>query len=65
MGAGLPVIPVEVVSIGTGGDIGLDVALEALRVAYEKRLATPADIAKYAKIDRVHRVMQPYLEALS
>lgn len=44
--------------------VGLDVALEALRAAYEKRLATPAEIANYAKIDRVDRVMQPYLEAL-
>lgn len=45
--------------------IGLDVALEALRAAYEKRLATPAEIARFARIDRVDRVMQPYLEALS
>lgn len=45
--------------------VGLDVALEALRAAYEQRLATPAEIAKYARINRVDRVMQPYLEALS
>ncbi len=45
--------------------IGLDVALEALRSAYEQRAATPAEIAKYARVDRVDRVMQPYLEALS
>src|SRR5690606_22072336 len=41
--------------------VGLDVALEALRSAIEQRLATPAEIAAHARIDRVDRVMQPYL----
>ena len=43
--------------------IGLDVALEALRDAREQKKATVDDIWKYAQIDRVANVMQPYLEA--
>lgn len=45
--------------------IGLDVALEALR-SWRQR-APKADfkaIDKYARIDRVQRVMRPYLEAI-
>ena len=45
--------------------VGTDVALEALRDCLRKRKATPADIFEMAKIDRVARVMRPYLEALT
>jgi predicted transcriptional regulator of viral defense system len=45
--------------------IGLDVAIEALRDCLKKRRATIDEIWKYAKICRVTRVMQPYLEALT
>lgn len=44
--------------------IGLDVALEALSEAWRMRRITMADIEEYARICRVARVMQPYLEAL-
>lgn len=45
--------------------IGLDVAIEALRDVLQERRCTREDIRKYAKINRVERVMQPYLEALT
>jgi predicted transcriptional regulator of viral defense system len=45
--------------------IGLDVALEALRECRRLRLATPNQIAQYAKTNRVFNVMRPYLEALA
>lgn len=44
--------------------IGLDVALEALRDAWQRRLVTMDEIDYYARICRVQRVMRPYLEAL-
>lgn len=44
--------------------IGLDVALEALRECVGQRKATIREIHHFAKICRVARVMQPYLEAL-
>jgi predicted transcriptional regulator of viral defense system len=44
--------------------IGLDVAVEALRECRRQRLATPAQLADYARLDRVLNVMRPYLEAL-
>jgi predicted transcriptional regulator of viral defense system len=45
--------------------IGLDVALEALRDAWRSRKVTMANINHFAKINRVERVMQPYLEAMT
>lgn len=45
--------------------VGLDVALEALRDALRKKLATADDIWRYALIDRVGNVMRPYLEGAS
>lgn len=44
--------------------IGLDVALEALREAWRERRVMMDDLARYARICRVSRVMQPYLESL-
>jgi predicted transcriptional regulator of viral defense system len=44
--------------------IGLDVALEALREAVRSRKATPAEIMEFAQIDRVSKIVRPYLEAL-
>ena len=44
--------------------IGLDVALEALKDAWRSRKVTMTDLHHFAKINRVERVMQPYLEAL-
>ena len=45
--------------------IGLDVALEALRDAWRSRKVTMAELSHYARINRVERVMQPYLEAVT
>ncbi len=44
--------------------IGLDVALEALKDAWRSRKVTMADLSHFAKINRVERVIQPYLEAM-
>lgn len=45
--------------------IGLDVALEALKDAWRSRKVTMAELRRFAKINRVERVMQPYLEAMT
>ena len=44
--------------------IGLDVALEALKLCLNKKRSKPDILLKYARICRVERVMRPYLEAL-
>lgn len=44
--------------------IGLDVAIEALRDCWRKKLATSDQLWRYAKVCRVARVMRPYLESL-
>lgn len=44
--------------------IGLDVALEALKDAWRNRLVTMDELNHFARINRVERVMQPYLEAV-
>lgn len=45
--------------------VGVDVAIEALREALRERRCLREEIRRYARIDRVERVMAPYLEALS
>ena len=45
--------------------IGLDVALEALRDCYRQGKATMDELFMAAKICRVARVIQPYLESLT
>jgi predicted transcriptional regulator of viral defense system len=44
--------------------IGLDVALEALREAWNGKHATMDELWRYAEICRVANVMRPYLEAV-
>ncbi|MBV9483458.1 MAG: type IV toxin-antitoxin system AbiEi family antitoxin domain-containing protein [Acidobacteria bacterium] len=44
--------------------IGLDVALEALRDCYRRKKATMDELFMAARVCRVARVMQPYLESL-
>jgi len=44
--------------------IGLAVAMEALREAWRARRFTADELDRYARICRVQRVMQPYLEAV-
>jgi predicted transcriptional regulator of viral defense system len=43
--------------------IGLEVAVEALRLYVERRAVRAEDIMRFARICRVARVMRPYLEA--
>ena len=45
--------------------IGLDVALEALRDAWQAKRMTGDDLWHYAKVCRVANVMRPYLDSLS
>jgi predicted transcriptional regulator of viral defense system len=45
--------------------IGLEVALEALRDCYRLRKATMDELFMAAKVCRVARVVQPYLESLA
>jgi predicted transcriptional regulator of viral defense system len=44
--------------------IGLDVAVEALQAVVRHRIATPAEIMEFARIDRVESVLAPYLGRL-
>lgn len=44
--------------------IGVDVAVEALRDYLRLRQGTIDDLVKYARICRIERVMDPYMEAL-
>lgn len=43
--------------------VGIDVALEALKDAWRSRKVTLDELTHFARINRVERVMQPYLEA--
>ena len=45
--------------------IGLDVALEALRDAWRQHLVTMDELWRFAQVDRVARIMRPYLESLT
>ncbi len=45
--------------------IGMDVALEALREGLRQRLCKPEQILRFARVNRVERVILPYLEALA
>lgn len=45
--------------------VGQDVAIEALRDCLRQRKASPGQIYEMAKIDRVAKVVRPYLEALT
>ena len=44
--------------------MGLDVAIEALKIAYKDKKTKPADILKYARICRMEKIIMPYLETL-
>ena len=44
--------------------IGLDTAIEALKLYREKRRFKANDLMKFARVCRVDKVMRPYLEAL-
>jgi predicted transcriptional regulator of viral defense system len=44
--------------------IGMDVAVEALKLCLAREKTKPAQILHYARLCRVERVIRPYLEAL-
>ena len=44
--------------------IGLDVAIEALKLCRRRKRTTGQEFQKYAKVCRVENVMAPYLEAI-
>jgi predicted transcriptional regulator of viral defense system len=44
---------------------GMDVALEALREGLSQKRCTPEQILRFARINRVERIMLPYMEALT
>lgn len=44
--------------------IGIDVAVEALRLLHARKKAPMRELLEYARLCRVERVMKPYLEAL-
>lgn len=45
--------------------IGLDVALEALRECLREECATREELHHFARVCRVERIMQPYMEAFA
>jgi predicted transcriptional regulator of viral defense system len=45
--------------------VGLDVCLEALREAIRERRGTRGEIHKFAKINRVDKLITPYMEAVT
>jgi predicted transcriptional regulator of viral defense system len=45
--------------------IGVDVAVEALRDFSRKHRGGATELARFARIDRVSRVMQPYLDSIA
>lgn len=45
--------------------VGLDVAIEGLREAWRSRKVTMDELVEAAAIDRVSRVMRPYLESVA
>lgn len=44
--------------------LGVDVAIEALKLCIGRKIARPADLLRYARKCRAERVMLPYIEAL-
>ncbi|MFW5876536.1 MAG: type IV toxin-antitoxin system AbiEi family antitoxin domain-containing protein [Myxococcota bacterium] len=44
--------------------LGVDIAVEALRTAVQRERVQPSELLRYARVCRVERVMLPYLEAL-
>lgn len=44
--------------------IGMDVAMQALKQGLRERRFSPAELDHFARINRVSRVMQPYIEIL-
>jgi hypothetical protein len=45
-------------------ELGIDIALEALRDAYGRRLVTTDALVRAAEACRIYSVMKPYLQAV-
>ena len=45
--------------------VGFDVAIEALREGWRTRKFTMDELDKYAKLNKVRKVMRPYIEAIT
>jgi len=65
-------VPVRVTSVARTvadcfkwrGRLGLDIALEALKECLREKRATPEEIRRFAAMNRVEKVMRPYMEAV-
>lgn len=44
--------------------VGLDIAIEALREVWRTRIATMNELTEAAKVNRVLKIMRPYMEAI-
>jgi hypothetical protein len=44
--------------------IGLDIAIEALKLYRERKRFKVDDLMRFARVCRIEKVMRPYLEAL-
>jgi predicted transcriptional regulator of viral defense system len=44
--------------------VGVDVAVEALNLALQRKGVQPSDLLRYARLSRVESVMLPYIEAI-
>lgn len=45
--------------------VGYDVAIEALKEGWRMRKFSLDELVRYAKLNKVHRVMHPYIEAIT
>ena len=45
--------------------IGLDIAIEALKKAWESKKVSMDELTKAARVCKVAKIIQPYLEAIS
>jgi hypothetical protein len=44
--------------------VGLDVAIEAAKDYLTHRNSSPSKLMEYARVSKVEKIVQPYLEAL-
>jgi hypothetical protein len=44
--------------------LGLDVAIEALKMYLQEKRGRPDELLRFARVCRVEKVMRPYIEAL-
>jgi hypothetical protein len=55
----------DVIHVVVGGNkIGLDVAIEALRPARQRKRVQNRELLRYAKLLRVEKPISPYLQAI-